>query len=220
MDIHRLIANDPEDCRGLINTLITNGFVVWMAKVFDAETRRSNTIVFFTLWEKGAQRLRKFEVASTELLRDIELVSTEQLERIRQMWNNAKELEILHDTISSYEDDDPGSCPTYFEGVPCCLPRGHDGGHRYKCESPNCPGYTWPASARPHPSACYSETKSERVATVSEIIYCGTIKEGRQCILREGHKGDCLFICDDPSCPGYSWPASLERPHPTNTCQP
>jgi hypothetical protein len=157
MDIQRLIANDPEDCRGLINTLITNGFVVWMAKVFDAKTRRSNTIVFYTRWEKGAQRLRKFEVASTELLSDIELVSTKQLERIRQMWNDAKELVNPEPGKPEPEAEtdyyDPGSCPTYSEGVPCCLPRGHKGDHSYKCESPNCPGYSWPASLeRPHPT--------------------------------------------------------------------
>jgi hypothetical protein len=208
MEIQRLIANDPEDCRGLINTLVTNGFVVWMAKVYDAKTRRSNTIVFYTLWEN---------LLCNSVL-DIVRRGSAKVTPGKPSTGDEEDDEPEPEAETDYYD--PGSCSTYSEGVPCCLPRGHKGDHSYKCESPNCPGYSWPAVVRPHPPACYSEKHSKRVATVREIVYCGTIKEGRQCILREGHKGDCLFICDDPSCPGYSWPASLERPHPTNTCQP
>jgi len=36
-------------------------------------------------------------------------------------------------------------------GPKCCLERGHEGPHLYKCCDPNCPGYPYPASVRAHP---------------------------------------------------------------------
>jgi hypothetical protein len=47
MQIERLIANDPDDCRGLLYVLLINGYVVWIDDVYDAETRITNTIVCY-----------------------------------------------------------------------------------------------------------------------------------------------------------------------------
>lgn len=52
-----------------------------------------------------------------------------------------------------------------------------------------------------------------------ERFYCTNVIDGRQCIKEKDHKGDCLFICDKPGCPGYPWVATEDRPHPTNTCK-
>ncbi len=38
--------------------------------------------------------------------------------------------------------------------VRCCLRTGHEGGHRYKCAGPSCPGLGWIASNTPHPTQC------------------------------------------------------------------
>lgn len=53
MNVQRLVANDPEDCRGLINTLVNNGYLVWMSKVFDVEGRKTSTVVFYVSWKKS-----------------------------------------------------------------------------------------------------------------------------------------------------------------------
>lgn len=36
----------------------------------------------------------------------------------------------------------------------CCLERGHDGPHLFKCAGDYCPGLPWIASNTPHPTSC------------------------------------------------------------------
>lgn len=62
-----------------------------------------------------------------------------------------------------------------------------------------------------------SDTKPKADVLIG-FKYCEKVVAGRQCVLPLDHEGDCLFECDDPNCPGYTWPASKERPHPANTC--
>jgi hypothetical protein len=85
--------------------------------------------------------------------------------------------------------------------------------------------------AQPKPEA-QPEPKGERIeekpssgaatdeSTPLENFSCTNEIDGRKCIKEKGHKGDCSFLCDDPSCPGYAWPASKKRPHPMSTCKP
>lgn len=39
-----------------------------------------------------------------------------------------------------------------------------------------------------------------------------------ECCLVKGHKGDHLFKCGSKTCPGYSWAATKDMPHPMTTC--
>lgn len=45
-------------------------------------------------------------------------------------------------------------------GPQCCLPRGHEDAHRYKCAAQHCPGYEYPASFVPH-TGCAELVASE-----------------------------------------------------------
>lgn len=95
------------------------------------------------------------------------------------------------------EKEHRGSCPTYWEGKPCILENGHEGKH------------------------VYASSGDEQSDTLdAKRFECPNEIDGRRCIKDKGHAGDCSFLCDDPNCPGYSWPASEKQPHPMSTCKP
>jgi len=48
-------------------------------------------------------------------------------------------------------------------GPRCCLSSGHEGGHLYKCSSPNCTGLIYPASVMPHNCAHPTSSNPDRV---------------------------------------------------------
>jgi hypothetical protein len=51
----------------------------------------------------------------------------------------------------------PARCTHLRDFVRCCEPAGHEGQHLFKCAGPHCLGYSWLASAIPHPAGCVSE---------------------------------------------------------------
>jgi hypothetical protein len=59
------------------------------------------------------------------------------------------------------------------------------------------------------------DEKTERVKRCS-YAQKGDNGNETQCCLKQGHKGDHMFKCNSPNCPGY--PFSHESSHPINTC--
>lgn len=68
-----------------------------------------------------------------------------------QIKNEVVNTDEKYDSDTVDEQEHSGSCPTYRQGVPCCLEKNHKGDHSYKCDCSGCPGYSWPASETAHP---------------------------------------------------------------------
>lgn len=64
----------------------------------------------------------------------------------------AVQARIIDAQKADRDDPEDPRCTYELRGNRCCLDKGHGGDHHYKCASPNCPGYFWLASERPHPT--------------------------------------------------------------------
>lgn len=171
--VERLIANDPDDCRGAILTLVNNGYIVWAEKSFNAEANKTNFVVCYTKQNKALGIYRDSEVTSTVPFRVTDLCDKddycylqkghdgpcrndegESLVYDDELGNmdefEQKIVEEIERKADETEQEVSGSCPTYRNGCPCYLPKGHKGAHNYKCADPNCPGYPYPASEIVH----------------------------------------------------------------------